>query len=87
MNNFEELGQITRRAFVPHIIAQIQKPSALFEALVGDLIAAEEMRRAKLTRWQRLKEDVLAFVTPYWERVVLAWRVLRGDDIHEDCDP
>lgn len=35
-----------------------------------------------LTRSERFKRRL----TDYGERVVLAWQVLRGDDIHENCD-
>lgn len=45
------------------------------------LKAMEGCRPRPLTRWERMKFRL----QDYRERVVLAWRVLRGDDIHDDC--
>lgn len=74
----KELGEITRRAFVPGILKKIRERNVLFEHLYAGWLE----RHPPLTRWQRLKRRMYILR----DRCRLAWRVLRGDDIFEDYD-
>lgn len=50
--------------------------AALVQGVLRGTSAQPLTRRERVQRW----------ISERWDRVVLAWRVLRGDDIHEGCD-
>ena len=74
MNPEYKAAQITKNALIRRMVDEITTPSPL-------LIALRAAGRKPPTRWQRMRR----WLEVRWERIVLAYRVLRGDDIHEDC--
>lgn len=66
-----------------HKAAQLSMNLAMVEMLrrINTATIFKLQPSPPLTRWQRLQRRV----GRYSERVVLAWQVLRGDDIHRDC--
>lgn len=68
-----KFGQISRNIAARHMLNVIMDDRGYY-------------RRAgtppkPLTRWERIQRRL----DDYHERIALAWRVLRGEDIHEDC--
>lgn len=73
MNEEHRLAQAILNANVRRMMGEITTPNPLAEFLRAEM--------KPLTRWERVQR----WFRIRGERIVLAWCVLRGDDIHEDC--
>ena len=68
-----------------HRVAQAMKNEAYRRLLDEAMTPSYFNRTAPPPRPLTRQERISRRLTIYSERIVLAWRVLRGDDIHEDC--